>query len=153
MERTLVLLKPDALQRAIGMELLARFERRGLRFVGLKLVQIEESLARRHYAVHEGKFFFDDLVQHLTSAPVVAAVLQGPEAIQVVRAIVGATRPHEAAAGTIRGDYALAGLRNLIHASDAPETAREEIELHFDPQELVEYSRGLDAWIVEDAAE
>lgn len=153
MERTLVLLKPDALQRAIAMELLARFERRGLRFAALKLVQIEESLARRHYAVHEGKFFFDDLVQHLTSGPVVAAVLEGPEAIQVVRTIVGATRPHEAAAGTIRGDYALAGLRNLIHASDAPDTAREEIELHFDAHELVDYARGLDAWIVEDAAE
>ena len=99
MERTLVLLKPDALQRAIGMELMARFERRGLRFVGLKLVQIDGSLARRHYAEHEGKFFFDGLVQHLTSGPVVAAVLEGPEAIQVVRAIVGATRPHEAAPG------------------------------------------------------
>ena len=151
MERTLVLLKPDALQRAIGMELLARFERRGLRFVGLKLVQIDVSLARRHYAEHEGKFFFDGLVQHLTSGPVVAAVLQGPEAIQVVRAIVGATRPHEAAPGTIRGDYALAGLRNLIHASDGPDTAREEIELHFDAHELVDYGRGLDAWILEDS--
>ncbi len=153
MERTLVLLKPDALQRAIGMELLARFERRGLRFVGLKLVQIEEALARRHYAEHEGKFFFDGLVQHLTSGPVVAAVLEGPEAIQVVRTLVGATRPHEAAAGTIRGDYALAGLRNLIHASDGPDTAKAEIALHFDAQELVDYARGLDAWIVEDSGE
>ena len=151
MERTLVLLKPDALQRAIGMELLARFERRGLRFAGLKLVQIDVSLARRHYAEHEGKFFFEGLVQHLTSGPVVAAVLEGPEAIQVVRAIVGATRPHEAAPGTIRGDYALEGLRNLIHASDGPDTAREEIELHFDAHELVDYARGLDAWILEDS--
>ena len=150
MERTLVLLKPDALQRAIGMELMARFERRGLRFVGLKLVQIDVSLARRHYAEHEGKFFFDGLVQHLTSGPVVAAVLEGPEAIQVVRTIVGATRPHEAAPGTIRGDYALEGLRNLIHASDGPDTAREEIELHFDAHELVDYARGIDAWILED---
>ncbi len=149
MERTLILLKPDALQRAIAMDLLARFERRGLRFVGLKLVQIDTELARRHYAVHEGKFFFDDLVQHLTSGPVVAAVLEGPEAIQVVRAMVGATRPHEADAGTVRGDYALAGLRNLVHASDAPDTAREEIELHFGAGELVDYARGLDAWILE----
>ena len=153
MERTLVLLKPDALQRGIGMELLTRFERRGLRFVGLKLVQIEKSLARRHYAEHEGKFFFDGLVQHLTSGAVVAAVLEGPEAIQVVRTLVGATRPHEAAAGTIRGDYALAGLRNLIHASDGPDTAKAEIELHFEAQELVDYARGLDAWIFEDAGE
>lgn len=153
MERTLILLKPDALQRAIGMELLARFERRGLRFVGLKLVRIEESLARQHYAEHEGKFFFDDLVRHLTSGPVVAAVLEGPEAIQVVRTLVGATRPHEAAAGTIRGDYALAGLRNLIHASDGPDTAKAEIALHFDSHELLDYARGLDAWIVEDSGE
>jgi len=152
-ERTLVLLKPDALQRAIGMELLARFERRGLRFVGLKLVQIEESLARRHYAEHEGKFFFDGLVRHLTSGPVVAVVLEGPEAIQVVRTLVGATRPHEAAAGTIRGDYALAGFRNLIHASDGPDTAKAEIALHFDSHQLVDYARGLDAWIVEDSGE
>ena len=153
MERTLVLLKPDALQRGIGMDLLARFERRGLRFVGLKLVQIEEPLAREHYAEHVGKFFFEDLVRHLTSGPVVAAVLEGPEAIQVVRAIVGATRPHEAAPGTIRGDYALAGLRNLIHASDGTDTAREEIELHFEAHQLVDYARGLDAWILEDSGE
>ena len=149
MERTLILLKPDALQRAIAMDLLARFERRGLRFVGLKLVQIDTELARRHYAVHEGKFFFEDLVHHLMSGPVVAAVLEGPEAIQVVRAMVGATRPHEADAGTIRGDYALAGLRNLVHASDAPDTARDEIELHFDASELLDYTRNLGDWILE----
>ena len=131
MERTLVLLKPDALQRAIAMDLLNRFERRGLRFVGLKLVQIDTELACRHYAVHKGKFFFDGLVEHLTSGPVIAAVLEGPEAIAVVRKMVGGTRPNEADPGTIRGDYALAGLRNLVHASDASATAEEEISLHF----------------------
>jgi nucleoside-diphosphate kinase len=149
MERTLILLKPDALQRAIAMELLNRFERRGLRFVGLKLMQIDTELACRHYAVHKGKFFFDGLVDHLTSGPIVAAVLEGPDAIQVVRAMVGSTRPSEAEAGTIRGDYALAGLRNLVHASDAAETAAEEISLHFMPSELVDYGRGIDRWILE----
>ena len=149
MERTLVLLKPDALQRGIAAELLARFERRGLRFVALKLMNVAEQLARRHYAEHEGKFFFEDLVAHLGSGPVVATVLEGPEAIQVVRTMVGATRPHEAGAGTIRGDFALAGLRNLVHASDAVETAAREIELFFAADELVTYERGLDRWIFE----
>ena len=149
MERTLVLLKPDAVQRGIGMDILARFERRGLRFVGLKFLRIDIALARQHYEVHEGKFFFDGLVKHLISGPVVAAVLEGPEAIRVVRSMVGATRPHEAQAGTIRGDYALAGLRNLVHASDATDTATAEIDLYFDADELVDYARGLDAWIVE----
>lgn len=149
MERTLVLLKPDALQRGIGMELLSRFECRGLRFVGLKLIQLDEALARRQYAVHEGRFFFDDLVRHITSGPVVAAVLEGPEAIQVVRVMVGATRPHEAQAGTIRGDYALVGLRNLVHASDSPDTAASEIALYFEEPELLDYERGLDRWIYE----
>ncbi len=149
MERTLVLLKPDALQRGIAAELLARFERRGLRFVALKLMNVPEQLARRHYAEHEGKFFFDDLVAHLGSGPVVATVLEGPEAIQVVRTMVGATRPHEADAGTIRGDYALAGLRNLVHASDAVETAAREIDLFFEADELVSYKRGLDRWVFE----
>ncbi|MBM4437255.1 MAG: nucleoside-diphosphate kinase, partial [Actinobacteria bacterium] len=126
-----------------------RFERRGLRVAALKLMQLSEPLARRHYAVHEGKFFFDDLVRHITSGPVVVAVLEGPNAIQVVRLMVGATRPHEAQPGTIRGDFALAGLRNLVHASDAPATAASETALYFTPDELVAYTRELDRWIVE----
>ena len=149
MERTLVLLKPDAVQRAIAMQILHRFEQRGLRLAGLKLVAASDAQARRHYAEHEGKFFFDGLVAHLQSGPIVAAVLEGPEAIAVVRAMVGATRPHEAAPGTIRGDLALAGLRNLVHASDAPETAAREIAHWFAPDEVLDYDRPLDRWIYE----
>jgi len=146
-ERSLVLFKPDAVQRALVGELLARFERRGLRIVGLKVVKLERAFAEKHYAVHRGKFFFEDLVKTIGSAPVVACVLEGPNAIAVIRAMVGATRPHEAAPGTIRGDYALVGLRNLIHASDAPDTAKSEIALWFGDRELVDYRRDLQRWV------
>lgn len=150
-QRTLVVLKPDAVQRAIAGELLARFERRGLRIVALRLVKVERALAEKHYAVHKGKFFYDDLVKTISASPVVAAVLEGPNAIAVVRAMVGATRPHEAAPGTIRGDYALVGLRNLVHASDAPETAAAEIALWF-PEGVVTYTRDLERWMTDEGA-
>ena len=150
-ERTLVVLKPDALQRGIAFELLTRFEKRGLRFAALRLLKVERAMAEKHYAVHKGKFFYDDLVKVITASPVVAAVLEGPNAIAVVRAMVGATRPHEANSGTIRGDYALVGLRNLIHASDASETAESEIKLWF-PDGVVEYTRDIDRWMTEDKA-
>jgi nucleoside-diphosphate kinase len=150
-QRTLVVLKPDAVQRAIAGELLARFERRGLRIAALRLVKVERALAEKHYAVHKGKFFYEDLVQTISASPVVAAVLEGPNAIAVVRAMVGATRPHEAAPGTIRGDYALVGLRNLVHASDAPETAAAEIALWF-PEGVVAYSRDLERWMTDEGA-
>jgi nucleoside-diphosphate kinase len=149
-ERSLVVLKPDAVQRAIVGELLTRFERRGLRLVGLKLVAVDRAMAERHYAIHRGKFFFEDLVTTITSSPVVACVLEGPNAIAVIRAMVGATRPHEAAPGTIRGDYALVGLRNLVHASDAPETAASEIALWFSEAELLSYRRDVEAWVTEE---
>src|SRR5919202_38032 len=145
-ERSLVVFKPDAVQRAIVGELLARFERRGLRLVALKVVHVERDMAERHYAVHRGKFFFEDLVKTITSSPVVACVLEGPNAIAVIRAMVGATRPHEAAPGTIRGDYALVGLRNLVHASDASDTAKSEIALWFAERELVSYRRDIERW-------
>jgi len=148
-QRTLIVLKPDAVQRAIAGELLARFERRGLRIAALRLVNVERSVAEQHYAVHKGKFFYEDLVTTITASPVVAAVLEGPNAIAVVRAMVGATRPHEAAPGTIRGDYALVGLRNLVHASDAPETAASEIALWF-PDGVVAYTRDLERWLTEE---
>ena len=148
-ERTLVLLKPDALQRGIAMHILERFERRGLRIVGLKLVSVSKSEASRHYAEHEGKFFFDGLVTHLQSGPVVACILEGPTAISIVRAMVGSTRPDEAAPGTIRGDLAISGLRNLIHASDAPETAAREIDQWFGPENILDYERNLDEWVYE----
>jgi nucleoside-diphosphate kinase len=150
-QRTLVVLKPDAVQRAIAGELLARFERRGLRLVALRLVKVDRALAEKHYAVHTGKFFYDDLVKTISASPVVAAVLEGPNSIAVVRAMVGATRPHEAAPGTIRGDYALVGLRNLVHASDAPETAAAEIALWF-PEGVVTYSRDVERWMTDEGA-
>jgi len=144
-------LKPDAVQRAITGELLARFERRGLRIAALRLLRVERGMAEKHYAVHKGKFFYEDLVRTIVASPVVAAVLEGPNAIAAVRAMVGATRPHEAEPGSIRGDYALVGLRNLVHASDAPETATSEIALWF-PDGVVSYARDLDRWISEDRA-
>ena len=150
-QRTLIVFKPDAVQRAIAGELLARFERRGLRIAALRLVKVERALAEKHYAVHKGKFFYDDLVKTICASPVVAAVLEGPNAIAVVRAMVGATRPHEAAPGTIRGDYALVGLRNLVHASDAPETAAAEIALWFSDG-VVAYTRDVERWMTDEGA-
>jgi nucleoside-diphosphate kinase len=144
-------LKPDAIQRAIAAELLARFERRGLRIAALRLLKVDRSMAEKHYAVHKGKFFYDDLVKTITASPVIAGVLEGPNAISVVRAMVGGTRPHEAAEGSIRGDYALVGLRNLIHASDAPETAAAEIKQWF-PDGVIDYTRDIDRWMSEDKA-
>ena len=151
MEQTLVILKPDAVQRGISGEILARFERRGLRFAAMRLVKVERSLAEKHYEVHKGKFFYEDLVKMISASPVIAFVLEGPNAIAVVRSMVGATRPHEAAPGTIRGDYALVGLRNLVHASDAPETAATEIKLWF-PDGVVAYTRDVEKWMTEDKA-
>lgn len=148
-ERTLIIVKPDGVQRGLTGEILGRFERRGLKFVGLKLIQIDRPLAEQHYAEHAGKSFYNDLVQYITSRPVVVAVLEGPNAIAVVRAMIGKTRPHEAASGTIRGDFALEGLRNLVHASDAPETAQKEIALYFKEGELLTYQRELDRWVLE----
>ena len=150
-QRTLVILKPDAVQRGISGEILARFERRGLRIAAIRLVKVERSLAEKHYEVHKGKFFYEDLVKMISASPVVAFVLEGPNAIAVVRTMVGATRPHEAAPGTIRGDYALVGLRNLVHASDAPETAASEIKLWF-AEGVVTYTRDVEKWMTEDKA-
>ena len=150
-ERTLVILKPDAVQRGISGEILARFERRGLRIAAIRLVKVERLLAEKHYEVHKGKFFYDDLVKMISASPVIAFVLEGPNAIAVVRSMVGATRPHEAAPGTIRGDYALVGLRNLVHASDAPETAGAEIKLWF-ADGVVSYTRDVEKWMTEDKA-
>jgi len=144
-------LKPDAIQRGIAFELLSRFERRGLRFTALRLLKVDRAMAEKHYAVHKGKFFYDDLVKVITASPVVAAVVEGPNAIAVVRSMVGSTRPQEATEGSIRGDYALVGLRNLVHASDAPETAAAEIKLWF-PDGVVDYMRDIDRWMSEDKA-
>ena len=149
MEQTFVLLKPDAVQRGLAGEILARFERRGYRVVALKMLQADRELAERHYEVHKGKFFFEGLVQHLTSGPVVAMILEGENVIQAVRTMVGSTIPNQAAAGTIRGDLAVAGLRNLVHASDAPESAEHEMSLYFEDVEVLEYQRDMDRWVFE----
>jgi nucleoside-diphosphate kinase len=145
-ERTLVLVKPDGVQRLLTGRILARFEERGLKVVGLKLVAVGRDLAERHYDVHRERPFFTGLVDFITSSPLVAVALEGPNAIAVVRAMVGATRPNEAAPGTIRGDFALETAQNLIHASDGPETASAELALWFEPDELVEYEREIDRW-------
>jgi len=145
-ERTLVLVKPDAVQRLLAGRILARYEERGLKLVGLKLMTVSTEHAERHYAVHREKRFFRGLVDFITSGPLIAAVLEGPNAIAVVRAMNGATRPHEAAPGTIRGDYALETAQNLVHASDGPETAETELAQWFGAGELVEYERDIDRW-------
>jgi len=145
-ERTLVLVKPDGVQRLLVGRIVGRFEDRGLKIVGLKLVRVDRSLAERHYAVHRGKPFFEGLLAFITSGPLVAMVLEGPQAIAVVRSMVGATRPAEAAPGTIRGDLALETAQNLIHASDGPETATAEVALWFGADELLTYEREIDRW-------
>ena len=147
-ERTLVLIKPDGVQRQLVGRILDRYEERGLKLVGLKLDKVDRALAERHYDAHREKPFFGGLVDFITSAPLVAMALDGPNAIAVVRAINGATRPHEAAPGTIRGDFALETAQNIVHASDGPEAASSELDLWFEPGELLDYERGIDRWVL-----
>jgi len=147
-ERTLVLIKPDGVQRQLIGRILDRYEERGLKIVGLKLVQVDRALAERHYAAHREKPFFGALVDFIVSAPLVALALEGPNAITVVRVINGATRPHEAAPGTIRGDYALETAQNIVHASDGPEAATAELALWFAEPELFDYDRDVDRWVL-----
>jgi nucleoside-diphosphate kinase len=149
MQRTLVIVKPDGVQRGLAGPILSRLEARGLKLVGLKLVQVSQDLAARHYAEHLGKPFYEGLLKYITSAPVIVACVEGTSAVQMVRNAVGATNPLNAAPGTIRGDFALDIGRNLIHASDAPETADRELALWFSSDELVSYQRETDRWIFE----
>jgi nucleoside-diphosphate kinase len=149
MQRTLVIVKPDGVQRGLVGPILSRLEARGLKIVGLKLVSVASELAARHYAEHLGKPFYEGLLAYITSAPVVVACVEGTSAVQMVRNAVGATNPLNSAPGTIRGDYALDIGRNLIHASDAPETAERELALWFSDTELVSYPRETDRWIFE----
>lgn len=151
MERTLLIIKPDAVQRGLIGQIIQRFERRGLRIVAMKFMQITEELARRHYAVHEGKPFYKPLVAYITSAPVVTMILEGKDAIQVARSTMGATNPAEATPGTIRADFGLEIGRNLVHGSDGPETAEFETALFFNESEIVSWKRDLEPWISEDA--
>ena len=151
MERSLVILKPDAVQRGLIGSILHRLEARGLKIVGMKLMQMDEDLARRHYAVHEGKPFFPGLIEYITSGPVVALVIVGDGIVQMIRDMVGKTKPWEAAPGTIRGDYALATGRNLIHASDSPENGEIEVANFFREDELLQsFERSIDPWIFEE---
>jgi len=141
LERTLVLIKPDGVKRGLVGEILSRFERKGLKVLAAKTLKVTPEHAQRHYAEHQGKPFYPSLIQHITSGPVVAFALEGRSAIAVVRLLTGATNPQTAAPGTIRGDYGLGITANLVHASDAPESAARELALYFTEEEYLGYSR------------
>jgi nucleoside-diphosphate kinase len=148
-ERTLVIIKPDGIQRGLTGEIISRLERRGLKIIAARMMQVGKELASRHYAMHEGKPFYPGLIDYIASSPVLALVLEGRNAIQLVRNTVGATNPLNAAPGTIRGDLAVETGRNLIHASDSPENGEKEIALFFQDRELVDLDRSIDPWIYE----
>ena len=149
MERTLVLVKPDGVQRGLAGAVLNRFEQRGLKLIGLKMLQVDEALANRHYAEHVGKPFFAGLRDFITSSPLVAAVFEGENAIQIARGTMGATNPADAAPGTIRADFAVDLGRNVVHGSDSPESGEREASLFFDEAELVSWERDSERWIRE----
>ena len=149
MERSFVMVKPDGVQRGLVGEVIARLERRGLRLVGAKFMQVSQALAEEHYSVHKGKPFYAGLIEYITSAPVMAMVWEGPNAINAIRQTMGATRPWEAAPGTIRHDFALEVGRNITHASDSVENGQLESALWFKPEELVSWSREIDRWVFE----
>ncbi len=149
MEKTLVLVKPDGVQRGLIGEVIVRLERRGLRLIGAKFMQVSIDLAETHYAIHKGKAFYEGLIKYITSAPVMAMVWEGPNAIVAVRQTMGSTRPTEAAPGSIRHDFALQVGRNLTHASDTPENGEKEVALWFKPDELISWVRDSDSWIFE----
>jgi nucleoside-diphosphate kinase len=149
MERTLVLVKPDGVQRGLIGKIIDRFETRGLKLAGLKLIQMSDGLAARHYAVHEGKSFYDSLVSYIVSGPVVAMAWQGKDAISIARATMGTTNPAEAPLGTIRGDFGVEIGRNLVHGSDSPENANYELGLFFEKDELVSWDRDIEPWVRE----
>jgi nucleoside-diphosphate kinase len=149
MERTLIIIKPDGVQRGLIGPILTRLERRGLRFAALKLIQVTTELAARHYAVHQGKPFYEGLIRFITSGPVVVAVIEGKDAINIVRKTLGATNPAQADPGTIRADFGVEIGRNLVHGSDGPETAAYEIPLFFTDEEILSYERAIDGWIHE----
>jgi nucleoside-diphosphate kinase len=149
LETTLVLIKPDAVQRGLTGEIVSRLEARGLKIIAAKFLKVPQSLAEEHYAIHQGKPFYDGLIQYITSSPVMAMVWEGPQAIAAVRQTMGSTRPIEAAPGSVRHDFGLEVGRNLTHASDGAETAKLEISLWFEPDEIIEWGRSLDPWILE----
>jgi nucleoside-diphosphate kinase len=148
-ERTLVLVKPDAMQRGLAAEVLGRFERRGLKLVAMRLLQMDRTLATKHYAEHIGKPFYKALAGFITSGPVVAAVFEADDAVALVRQTIGATHPAKAAPGTIRGDLGIDLGRNVVHGSDSLESATREISLFFDDKDIVDWERSVEGWIVE----
>ncbi len=149
MERTLILVKPDGVQRGLMGEIVHRFERRGLKLIGMKFLQMSDALANQHYAVHKERPFFNDLVSYITSGPVLAMVWEGNDAVAAARATIGSTKPVEAAPGSIRGDFGMEIGRNLVHGSDSAENGVKESSLFFKPEELVSWSRSSESWICE----
>jgi nucleoside-diphosphate kinase len=149
MERTLVIIKPDGVQRALVGEIIKRFESRGLRIAGMKLIKISRETAEKHYAEHKGKPFYEGTVAYMTSAPVVVMCLEGPDAVAAARATMGSTNPLNAPSGSIRGDFGMNISRNLVHGADKPETATRELALYFSEDELISYERSADKWLTE----
>jgi nucleoside-diphosphate kinase len=149
MERTFIAIKPDGVQRALVSTILKRFEDKGFKLVGLKLMQVSQELAQTHYGEHKGKPFFNGLVGFITSGPVVAFVLEGKDVVTTARKMIGATKPSDSATGTIRGDYGIDIGRNIIHGSDSPESAEREIALWFKPEELSDWTPTISTWIYE----
>ncbi len=149
MERTLIILKPDAVQRGLAGEIIRRFEQRGLRIAGMKFMSVPRALAEEHYAIHREKSFYAGLVAYIISSPVIVIALEGTNAVAAARGTIGATRPNEAAPGSIRGDLALEVGRNLVHGSDSVENAQTEIALWFKAGELIEWARDVDPWLFE----
>jgi len=139
MERSLVLIKPDAVQRGLAGASISRLEKRGLKIVAMKMLQMDKDLAQRHYAIHQGKAFFNDLVEFITSSPIIAAVFEGEKAVEAIRQTMGETDPAKAPPGSIRGDFGLDIQQNLVHGSDTAENAQKEISLFFSPEEILDY--------------
>ena len=148
LERSLVLIKPDAIQRGLTGEIISRIERRGLKILATKMLQMDEALAQRHYAIHKGKGFFSDLVSFITSSPIIAIVFQGKNSVEIIRQTMGETDPARAKPGTIRGDFGVDISHNVIHGSDSVESALKEIDLFFSPEEIFDYKRDIDKWVI-----
>jgi nucleoside-diphosphate kinase len=147
MERSLVLIKPDAIQRGLAGEIISRLEKKGLKIIAVKMLHMDKNLAQRHYAIHKGKAFFDDLVNFITSSPVIAIIFQGKNTVEIIRKMMGETDPAKAHSGTIRGDFGIDIGHNLVHGSDSLENAVKEIDLFFLEEEIFNYDRELDTWI------
>ena len=149
MDRTFLMIKPDGVQRNLVGPIIQRIEDKGLKIVGMKLMQVPRELAERHYGEHVGKPFYEKLVSYITSGPVVPMVIEGEEAVGVIRSMLGATDPKKSALGTIRGDYGIQIGRNVVHGSDSPESAAREIALWFSDEELLAYEKASDKWVYE----